>query len=292
MTSSPLSTQCPHCQQVLDVTLYQLAQARGRVVCGHCRASFDALARLALHATGLPGPRQAYPVSNELPLLSGQTPSARSTSEVTGAPSAEPCSSVATGHGTAAEPLATSALLLRQPAASEAPPAKTFVPDFVRHSGSATRRRWRHLGAAAALLLILAGGSWWLRGPLSRLPLTGPGMAWLCSISGCQLPASRDTRRLQLLARDVRADARHPGQLAINLSLRNNAWFSQPYPIVSVQLQGRDGRPLAAQDFTPEAYLGHAMPPGSGLKAGAELTISLQMDDPGSPASSFTLHFR
>ncbi|AFC87270.1 zinc-ribbon and DUF3426 domain-containing protein [Frateuria aurantia] len=292
MTSNPLSTQCPQCQQVLDVTLHQLAQARGRAVCGHCHASFDALARLALNAAGLPGPRKPYPVSNELPLLNSQPAPIRTEPAIPARPDVAPRAGETIQDPVTAGPVAASALLLRQPAVSEEAPARTFVPDFVRQSGSAARRRWRHLAIGAAALLLLAFGAWGLRRPLTRLPLTGPGMAWLCSVSGCRLPILRDSRRLQLLARDVRANPQHPGQLAINLSLRNNAWFTQPYPIVNVQLQGRDGHPLASRDFRPETYLGHVPRPDQGLQPAAELTISLQMDDPGTAASSFGLHFR
>lgn len=278
MTASPLTTQCPSCQHVLDVTLNQLAQARGRVACGHCHASFDALARLALHARGPAGFRTAYPRSNELPILLPQT----------AAPAAPaPCPTEAAPPP--ASPVVTPGL--RRPAASEeAPPAKPFVPDFIRRG---TRGPvWRRGLLAVLLLLLLAAGGWGLYRPLARLPLTGQGLAWLCSISGCQLPMMRDGRRLQLLARDVRTSAQAPHVLAVNLRLRNGAWFRQPYPTIIVHLQDRAGQPLASQSFTPMQYLGTPAAIRQGLAPSAELTVSLQMKDPGTAASGFVLNFQ
>ncbi|MHC1478872.1 zinc-ribbon and DUF3426 domain-containing protein [Frateuria aurantia] len=280
MPASPLSTQCPNCQQVLAVTLYQLAQARGRAVCGHCQASFDALARLALNASGPASLRAAFPRSNELPLL---------TPAPTPAATREPLSTVQAQDPV--EPTAATAPVLRHPAASVEAPPRPFVPAFARHPGRGRgRRRGLAVGAAAILLVIAAG--WALHRPLARIPLTGPGMAWLCSVTGCQLPVMHDVRRLQLLARDVRANPLHPGQLAINLSVRNAAWFSQPYPTITVHLQGRQGQPLATQSFLPSQYLGNPQASQGGIKPGAELTVSLQMNDPGTLANSFTLNFQ
>ncbi len=284
MSTSPLTTQCPNCRQLLEIRPSQLAQARGRAVCGHCHASFDALARLALQAAGEEGLRAAYPLSNELPLL---MPPAPLSSPIRPLPPAGPA--IGSAAVPAASEIAAVTPRLRQPAAGNEPQPRPFVPDFIRRRRPDLRRG---LSLALLAMLILLGLGWLARKPLARIPVAGPGIAWFCSISGCRLPIMPDRHRLQLLARDVRASAQHPGQLAINLRLRNSAWFTQPYPVVIVGLQGRDGQTLATQRFPAETYLGHPPLAGSGLGPGGELTISLQMDDPGTTASSFTLNFQ
>jgi predicted Zn finger-like uncharacterized protein len=64
-------TQCPDCLSVFSLDAAKLAQARGRVACGQCQASFDALARLAERLPVAIGKWPAYAPSNELPILTG-----------------------------------------------------------------------------------------------------------------------------------------------------------------------------------------------------------------------------
>jgi len=256
-------TQCPDCRTVFSLDAGVLAHARGAVICGNCETLFDALDTLA----------------DQLPpepfrLLPGNTRSEE-------APKLE----VAVYR-----PREDVPVIVAEPA----PAAPAFTPRFV-HERRAPRqrpRRWPWVLTCTLLALLLAAQvAWAKRDVLIASPSIGGWLRQACASLGCRLPLVRDVHRLHLVARDVQAHPSVPGALMISASVRNDAPFAQPYPVVSLTLSDADGHRVAMRRLHPSEYLDDASALRAGLAPGASATVLIEVADPGNRAVAFEFGF-
>lgn len=257
-------TQCPKCMSVFSLDARTLAQAHGFVICGHCGEGFDSIATLADVLP--PEPFDELPI-NEAGI----------------------------------EPPQLELAVYRPRAVAPAPvPAATrfddllpsdFTPRFAR--GREPRpRRWPWLVVIAVLLLLLAAQlAWALRDQLIADPLTGPWLHQGCQALGCELPLVRDVKQLRLLARDVQAHPSVPGALLISATVRNDAAFAQPYPVVSITLSDVNGKRIAMRRLRPSEYVADTFALQHGLPPGTATAMVLEVEDPGQQAVAFELSF-
>ena len=261
-------TQCPECLSVFSVDARTLAQAHGFVMCGHCGAGFDCIATLADHL-----PPEPF---IELP-----------------------------SHEPGVEPPRVELVVYRpQPAvtepaaANEAPSlhdefANLIVtPRFARDLRADKPRRWPWMLACMLLLLGLAAQlAWALRDTLIADPNTGPLLRQACAALPCQLPPVRDVDKLRLLARDVQTHPTVPGALLISATLRNDAAFTQPWPVVAIRLSDGNGKVIAMRRLNPYEYLDDTDALRRGLAPGASTALIFEVEDPGHQAVAFDLGF-
>jgi predicted Zn finger-like uncharacterized protein len=263
-------TQCPACLTVFALDPDTLAQARGQAICGHCRERFDALASLAAQLPAVPF-RQlpAHLASVELPVLDAAVyrPAAEAEAE-------------------AEAGLADEQAITISAATDEDAPEP---PSFARGP-----RRGQWPWVALCLLLLLALGAqvgWAARERLIADPMVGGWLRRACAGLGCELPLVSAPARLHLLASDVRPDPATPGGLTISATLRNDAGFAQPYPVVSVTLSDSAGRRLAMRRFRPAEYLGDEDAQRRGIGPGDSAALVLDVHNPDGKAAAFELGF-
>lgn len=264
--------QCPDCLTVFSLNTDTLALARGQVVCGHCGIEFDALATLVDQLPPEPfeylAPRMPEPPPRlDLAVYRPQPPAE--------APPA------ATDESTRAE----------QTPAREDFSNLVVTPRFARQPGPRSRR-WPWI--VATLLLLLALGAqiaWAKRDALISDATTGPLLRSLCSSLGCRLPLVQDTSHLSLVARDVQSHPSVPGALLITASLRNDAAFAQPYPVVSITLSDANGKRLAMRRLRPSEYLGDTAVLQQGIAPGGSAALMLEVEDPDGKAVAFEFGF-
>lgn len=260
--------QCPDCLTVFSMDAETLAQARGRVVCGHCHGQFNALDNLSGQLP--PEPFQRLPER--------------------GASSAPPRVETAV-YRPRPEPQAFAADA-GAPASGEDFAQLKFSPRFAREARSSGARRWPWLVACLILLLLLCAQlAWAKREDLVADPTTGPLLRQLCAGVGCNLPLVQDTTHLRLLARDVQAHPSVPGALLISATVNNDASFDQPWPVVVVTLSDVDGKRLAMRRLRPSEYLGDGAAFAQGLAAGSNAALVLEVEDPGNKAVAFEIGF-
>lgn len=258
-------TQCPECLSVFSLDAHTLAQAHGYVLCGHCGAGFDSIATLAEHL-----PPEPF---RELP---------------TNEPTPEPPRVELVVY----RPRAMAAIA----AAEVLPPLPdellTVTPRFIRDARKPTSRRWPWVLACFTLLLILLSQlGWACRDVLIADPTTGPILSQVCTTLNCTLPLVRDVHQLHLLARDVQTHPSVPGALMISATVRNDAAFAQPWPVVSITLYDVNGKRLAMRRLRPGEYLNDNGELQRGLAADASTALVFEVEDPGQQAVTFELGF-
>lgn len=166
------------------------------------------------------------------------------------------------------------------------------APIYVR-----PRRHFSRAGAAWALgcvllaLLLAMQVAWAKRIDLLRNPVTQGWMARVCRNIPCNLPLIRDTAKLELLSRDVRPDPNVAGALTITATVRNDAAFSQPWPVVVVVLNDLDNNPVAMRRFRPAEYMTDPARRAAGMAAGATAVVAFEVADPGKRAVAFQFGF-
>jgi len=304
-------TQCPDCLTVFELDMASLTSAHGRVCCGYCSAEFDTLQNLSSNPPN--------PDSTQLPQHPGQASLPRLLESIWQPPlqSDPDTSSTETtdSEQPAPQPEATASLLLAEPETSEQfasvpdpagseppaavvgasadmespPPAITNPPDFVRaprHNGL-----W-WLGGLLLTVSLVGQIAYTERAMLIRNKLSRNWVERVYQIIGKPLPLVSDPAMLQLLDRDIRPHPSVAGALLISANLRNQAPFSQPYPVVEVILSNLKGQRIAMRRFRPQAYVSNRTQRRLGLPAGATAAISFEVVDPGQKAVAFEIHLQ
>jgi predicted Zn finger-like uncharacterized protein len=281
-------TQCPECLSVFSLDAATLAKAHGHVLCGHCEAGFDSLATLTeqlapepfvelpLNEPALEPPRLDLVVYRPRP-----APPAVVCADavVVAKPATEDFSQLVFAPRFAREPRA------RQPARSHRQGRRKRAP----RSGE---RRWPWVLACSMLLLLLAIQLVWARrDALIRNPTIGHWLRSSCNVLGCQVPLVAAPQQMHLLASNVQAHPSVAGALMISASVRNDAIFAQPYPVLTITLSDAQGRRLAMRRLQPREYLDDDAILQRGLAPGASAVLLLEVEDPGDKAVAFEFGF-
>ncbi|QAU24181.1 DUF3426 domain-containing protein [Dyella sp. M7H15-1] len=262
-------TQCPECLSVFSVDARTLAQAHGFVMCGHCSASFDCISTLADHLPPEPfAELPSHEPSVEPPTVGRVVYRPQPTSPET-----------ATSEETL-QPLRDEFANL------------VVTPRFACDQRINKPHRWPWIIACTLLLLgLLAQLAWALRDSLIADATVGPLLQQACTALPCQLPPVRDLDKLRLLARDVQSHPTVPGALLISATLRNDAGFTQPWPVVVIHLSDGNGKVIAMRRLNPYEYLDDTDALRRGLAPGASTALVFEVEDPGHQAVAFELGF-
>lgn len=257
-------TQCPECLTVFALDAASVAQAHGSVRCGHCTAVFDALATLTEALP--PEPLESLPAHTP-------TPAPPQLVEPVYRP----------------QPLQPSLFAPTTAARGAAPTA----PAFARRAHAARGRHPGRWAAGCALLALALAGqlAWAQRDALVANDALRPWLARACRTLHCALPPVKDVHQLSLISRDIRPHPSVPGALIISATLRNDADFAQPYPVLGITLSDLDENRVAMRRFLPAEYIRDPKLRAAGLAPGAEAALVFEVEDPGKNAVAFEFSF-
>lgn len=284
-------TQCPECLSVFSLDAQTLAKAHGHVVCGHCEAGFDSLATLTEQLP--PEPFAELPVNEpafEPPLL--DLVIYRPRPDPPAVVVADDMVTVAT-PGPAVEDFSQ---LVFAPRFAREPPThpheRSTRRERRRHLRSSGERRWPWVVACLLLaLLLVVQLAWAKRDDLIRHPVVGSWLRSSCSVLGCELPLVAAPQQLRLLASNVQAHPSVAGALMISASVRNDATFTQPWPVLTITLSDAQGQRIAMRRLQPIEYLDDATILRRGLAPGGSAVLLLEVEDPGDKAVAFEIGF-
>ena len=276
-------TQCPECLSVFALDAPTLAQAHAFVTCGYCGADFDSLATLADELPPEPFSELAL---NEPSLTPPQVQT------VVYHPQPPPAAVV------------EDVPAVSSPVATEDFSQLVFAPRFARAvTSKASRHTYRHLHPAAGhtrawvlacgVLTLLLGAqvAWAKRDTLISAPTTGAWLRASCAALHCPLPLVAAPDRLRLLDSNVQTHPSVPHALMISASVRNDAPFAQPYPVLTLTLSNAQGQRLAMRRLRPREYLDDTAVLHRGLPPGTSTVLLLEVADPGDQAVAFEFAF-
>ncbi|MGX5729031.1 DUF3426 domain-containing protein [Pseudoxanthomonas beigongshangi] len=170
----------------------------------------------------------------------------------------------------------------------------SFLHGPARVPASSTRTpRWQWAAlcalALALVLQVMLADRARLAGDAGWRPL----LATLCSTLGCSLPPWREPQAFAMLDRDVRPVPGAPGVLLAQATFRNDARWSQPWPVLMLTLRDADGRTLGARAVRPAEYL-----PRDGADAtttigpGQSAQVAVRVREPSANVVAFSFDFR
>jgi len=282
-------TQCPECLSVFSLDARALAQAHGEVVCGHCGERFDSIITLTTQLP--PEPFSELPINSDV----FQPPQL---DQVVYRPTAAlpPPSPIAS---TAAADIDDAS----DPVVQEDFSQLSFAPRNISKKNARALRRsarprsdgtrhWPWAMAGLVLLLLLGAQLGWAkRDWLISNPVTGSWLRSGCHAVGCRLPLVAAPEQLRLLASNVQSHPGVSGALMISASIRNDAAFAQPYPVIAVTLSDAQGQRIAMRRLQPREYLDDDSVLQRGLPAGGSAALLLEVEDPGDKAVAFEFGF-
>ncbi|MDD5249263.1 MAG: DUF3426 domain-containing protein [Rhodocyclaceae bacterium] len=300
-------TRCPHCTTTFRVTPEQLKARQGRVRCGQCQETFNALDTL-IEAAPPPSLEPLAPPAVEAAAVAGAEPIADARScaaddaEADAAavdtaaavieaepaddatePAAEPAASARTA--TDIVPTAAPVDESRDEIAPEAPPAlEPLLHEEPR------RRAWPWaLGCATALMTFAAQAAMHFRTEISVLyPATRPTLVAICESLGCEVSLPRKPELIGIETSSLSPDP--GGTLTLSATLKNRAPFAQQYPDLELTLTDTGDQPLVRRVLSPADYLAPQALSAAGFGANADLAVNLAVDAPGIPAAGYQLY--
>ncbi|MCF6324658.1 MAG: DUF3426 domain-containing protein [Gammaproteobacteria bacterium] len=241
-------TQCPQCHTNFSISDQDLTAAGGKVQCGKCSNTFNALYTLSKHPLSSSEPAEILEISS-IDRLSNDN--------------------VAESY---------------QLTDTAAPQTTT--------SGKLSILKW---GVPGMLLcaLLFAQASYFLSDKLAQgYPVLRPWLEQFCAASGCQLSLQRATDKISIVNRDVRSHPTVPRALLINVTLQNNASFTQPYPLLKLSFFDINHTLLATRAFQPDEYLSQEVDINSGFPTGKPLRAILELIDPDKQATNFEFELK
>lgn len=274
-------TQCPECLTVFSLDVDALIGNRGHVSCGHCDADFDSITTLTKQLPPTPFTQLAANKPARLPPrldLAVYRP-------------IPPPPAVAHTDATPEPPSDIFAELVFSPRFSRQTDRRprTSRQREPRAPGSV---RWPWVAVCALLLgVLLAQLVWAQRHALVADPAVGGWLRSTCAAFSCHLPLVGDVHQLRLVARGVQAHPDVSGALMVSATVRNEAAFTQPYPVVTLTLLDAQGKRIAMRRLRAAEYLADANMQRAGLAPGASVALLFELRDPGPGAVAFDFSF-
>lgn len=142
---------------------------------------------------------------------------------------------------------------------------------------------WTILAIVLALVLA-AQYAWFQRDQLSQISSLRPIYDTACELAGCTLPALTDVSAVNVANNQVRINPVDPGTVLVDLVLRNQAGFEQPFPQVIVTFLNDQGRTTQRYRVNPQQYLTGNIKPSDLMPIGVAVQVQLKLENPGNVA--------
>lgn len=304
-----MQTRCPHCETKFRVTETQVQAADGFVRCGICQEVFNAIevAGQDKHQQPLLDPA----LVDTAPEEKAQAEQADVTIIEHPARDSEPGDQDTHDETAVADALQPDNSQLDSSQADNSQP-DTFdffhdddhepqqhvVPDKFRdtYAGSSKSMLSTVLWSIGTLLLtvtLLLEYTWFNRNQLSQVPELQTVVKRLCQVVECKEFAMRNPAKIELITRNIYSHPLEKDALMVNVTMKNNARFAQPYPVVQIDFSDIRGGTVSARRFFPEEYMPmqtdtealHLLQPNS------ETTVTLEIQDPGKQAMTYEFNF-
>jgi len=118
----------------------------------------------------------------------------------------------------------------------------------------------------------------------------------LCKQFECKNLSMRDPSKIELVARNVYTHPNEKGALMVDFTMKNNAKFSQPYPVMNISFSDIRGNAVASRNFLPKEYLSIENIQSDKkqldlLQPDVNISLSMEIQDPGKQATTYEFNF-
>ncbi|MGV6826070.1 MAG: DUF3426 domain-containing protein [bacterium] len=318
-----MRTRCPHCETLYELEPSELDATNGLASCFQCRRAFNALENeVEDEQPGLAPVLKSQWTPTSKPTEKGDKKTESSTLHADDWDIVFAEDSSAERPSPATEPASSSEAPEQAPSPSDdwdAPPSKPVseaeVPPAVskpKTSGAlpgieldteaaadnpflkppATKKppqdRWLMATGILLLLLLAVAQLAWLKQDQLLADERFRTLATnLCAHLQCELPVQRAPRQLQVVQRSLQPDPAIDKSLQLQVTLRNEAGYQQPLPLLQLTLLNHRDEILARRMFSADEYQADS----TMLAAGELGNLSLHIRDPGWQAAGFRMEF-
>lgn len=164
------------------------------------------------------------------------------------------------------------------------------IPTFARPTGPyvhASTGWWlvsAFLGLALGVQIFFEHRYQW-----AELPSWRSTYERACDWLGCSLPVWRQPNAWTLLTRDISPHPSSGDALLVTATLRNDAEWPQPAPVVELALTDIDGQTIALRRFRPSEYLSDSTV--KKFAPGQSVLLRLELIDPDKTALAYSFEF-
>lgn len=304
-----MQTQCPHCDTKFRVTETQLQAADGFVRCGVCEEVFNAIEVASqhkhqvsllenVHAKESPvkeSPTEELTAENQPEAVTEENENIE-TLPIEALPDDE---SVNFNETTAASESGKDAFDFFNEESNESLPH--VVPDKFRDSYSSQTSSvvptvlWS-IGILLLTATLIIEYAWFNRDQLNKIPELQATINTLCQHVKCKNFTIRDPVNIELITRNIYSHPNEKNALMVNVTMKNNAAITQPYPVMQIDFSDIRGNIVAARRFWPKEYLASEYQRGNTeqpylLQANTSASITLEIQDPGEQAMTYEFNF-
>ena len=299
-----MQTQCPHCDTKFRVTETQLQAADGFVRCGVCEEVFNAIEVASQHKhqvsllENVPAKESPVKESPTEELTTEKQPAAETegNENIEALPDDE---AVNFNETTAANEPGKDAFDFFNEESNASLPH--VVPDKFRDPYSsqtpsvASTVLWS-IGILLLTATLIIEYVWFNRDQLNNIPELQAAINTLCQQVECKNISIRDPANIELITRNIYSHPNEKSALMVNVTMKNNAAFAQPYPVMQIDFSDIRGNIVAARRFWPKEYLASEHQQGNTeqpylLQANTSASITLEIQDPGRQAMTYEFNF-
>jgi predicted Zn finger-like uncharacterized protein len=299
-----MQTQCPHCDTRFRITEAQANLAEGFVRCSVCQEVFNTfvVANQHQHQTSLLEDAATDEADNNLQhVISEPSPDSADTAPQETTEDLTTTRNIDHNQASAANHSADSFDFFDEDANT---PLSHVVPEKYRDAYETASIIPNLLWATGILLLTItlsAQYTWFNRNQLNQMPQVQVWLEKICQQFECKDISMRDPARIELISRNIYSHPNEKKALIINVTMKNNADFAQPYPVMQVEFSDVRGGTVAARRFRPAEYLTTPQSdtgqqasndwPHSLFEPGSNMTFSMEIQDPGKQAMTYEFDF-
>ncbi len=294
-----MQTHCPHCDTRFRVTEEQINTADGYVRCGVCKEVFNAF-EVASQDENQPSLLKAESIETNQDTLSDEaaknagieTQAAAVASGDFQSTDDEP---INYGETSAVDDAGKDTFDFFDETVNESLPH--VVPDQFRETHSFRLKSavstilWSFASLLLAITLCLEY-IWFNRDQFNHITAFKTVIDRACKQFKCQSISFRDASKMELITRNVYSHPNEKDALIVDVTMKNNAEFAQPYPVLQIDFSDIRGNIVAARRFLPSDYLFIDDPQQRRLLApDASASVTLEIQDPGKQAMTYEFEF-
>ena len=296
-----MQTQCPHCDTRFRVTENQVNIADGFVRCSVCKEVFNAF-EVAEQHDRQPSLLSQKNSKNETfaPEFDNDTPKRTSTEQSSensnDIENLQEIEAVDFNGTSATDDSRKDAFDFFDEETNES--LSHVVPEQYKDSYSsnsstlASSLLWG-TGVLFLAATLLIEYTWFNRDQLNQIPQMQVWADKLCQRFECKNITMRNPKKIELIARNVYSHPNEKNALIVNITMKNNANFAQPYPIMQISFSDVRGGNVAARRFLPAEYLPAEIQQSDLqlLEPDTNMTFTMEIQDPGKQAMTYEFDF-